>query len=238
VTWVLVWIALGLALGVWVWITRGATAAAEYYAAYLVEISLSVDNIFIFVIIFSELHIPVEYRRRVLRVGILSALVLRALSIGAGITLIERFHWVIYPFGGLILFAAWRMVFGTERERRVVEGACDVCTTWIARLVRVSPVLTGDQFWRREGGRLVATPLFVALVLIETTESVLVHRSASLRSSWSRPLSCRSGRLIARTSPTPRRRNEQTAPASDLSRRSPDQSRPPSWSRIFPISHI
>jgi tellurite resistance protein TerC len=170
--WVVVWIGLSLALGLWVLATRGAGAAAEYYAAYFLEKSLSVDNIFVFVIIFSELHIPAEYQRRVLRFGVAGALVFRALLIGAGITLIERFGWVTYPFAVLILFAAWRMLFGAEREREVVQAACDVCETWIARVVRVSPVLHGGDFWRREGGRLVATPLFVALVVIETTDIV------------------------------------------------------------------
>ena len=172
VLWVVVWVGLSLALGVWVLATQGTSAAAEYYAAYFLEKSLSVDNIFVFVIIFSELHIPAEYQRRVLRFGIAGALVFRALLIGAGIALIERFGWVTYPFAVLILFAAWRMLFGAEREREVVQAACDVCDTWIARVVRVSPVLHGGDFWRREGGRLVATPLFAALVVIETTDIV------------------------------------------------------------------
>jgi tellurite resistance protein TerC len=152
--------------------TRGAGAAAEYYAAYILEKSLSVDNIFVFIIIFSELRIPPERRRRVLWFGVAGALVFRAVLVFAGVTLIQRFHWVIYPFAGLILFAAWRLLFGAEPERRVVADACNVCNTWIARVVRVSPVLQGDRFWRREGGRLVATPLLVALVVIETTDIV------------------------------------------------------------------
>ena len=167
-----VWVGLSLALGLWVFATLGHSAAAEYYAAYFLEKSLSIDNIFVFVIIFAELHIPAEYQRRVLRFGIAGALVFRALLIGTGIALIERFSWVTYPFAALILFAAWRMLFGAERERHVVQAACDVCETWIARVVRVSPVLQGGDFWRREGGRLVATPLFVALVVIETTDIV------------------------------------------------------------------
>jgi len=85
---------------------------------------------------------------------------------------IERVQWIIYPFAALILFAAWRLLFGGERERKVVAEACDVCATWIARVVRVSPVLHGHDFWRRDGGRLVATPLLVALVVIETTDIV------------------------------------------------------------------
>jgi tellurite resistance protein TerC len=166
------WVGVGLAFGVWVAVGRGATAAAEYYAAYLLELSLSVDNIFVFLIIFAELHIPAEYQRRVLRWGIAGAVVFRGLMIAGGITLIQRAEWIMYPFGALLLFAAWRMVFGQERQRRIVEGACDVCTTWVARVVTVSPVVSGPEFWRREGGRRVATPLFVALVVIETTDLV------------------------------------------------------------------
>ena len=170
--WVIVWVGLGLALGLWVAATQGRSAATEYFAAYLLEESLSVDNIFVFVVIFSELHIPAEYQRRVLLFGVAGALVFRALAIGAGITLIERFQWITYPFATLILFAAWRLLFGGERQRKVVKEACDVCGTWIARVVRVSPVLQGHDFWRRESGRLVATPLLVALVVIETTDIV------------------------------------------------------------------
>jgi tellurite resistance protein TerC len=100
------------------------------------------------------------------------ALVFRALMVGAGIALVQRFEWIMYPFAALILFAAWRMLFAQARERRVVEQACDVCSTWIARFVRVTPVVVGPAFWRRENGRRVATPLLVALVLIETTDLV------------------------------------------------------------------
>ena len=172
VLWVAWWVALGLAVGVWVAVTQQAPAAAEYYAAYLLELSLSVDNIFVFLIVFSELHIPEEHQRRVLGWGIIGALVFRAVMIAAGIALLQRVHWIEYVFGAFILFAAWRILFAEERERRVVEQACDVCATWIARILPVSPMLRGHDFWRREGGRLVATPLFVALVVIETTDIV------------------------------------------------------------------
>jgi len=170
--WVIVWVGLGLALGLWVAATQGRNAATEYYGAYLLEESLSVDNIFVFIMIFSELHVPAEYQRRVLWFGVVGALVFRALAIGAGISLIERVQWIIYPFAALILFAAWRLLFGGERERKVVQEACDVCGTWIARIIRVTPVLKGHAFWRREGGRMAATPLLVALVVIETSDIV------------------------------------------------------------------
>ena len=172
IAWVIVWVGLGLALGLWIAATQGRSAATEYFAAYLLEESLSVDNIFVFVVIFSELHIPAEYQRRVLLFGVVGALVFRAVAIGGGIALIARFQWITFPFAALILFAAWRLLFGAERERKVVKEACNVCSTWIARVVRVSPVMHGHDFWRRESGRLVATPLFVALVVIETTDIV------------------------------------------------------------------
>jgi len=198
VLWVVVWVGLSLALGLVILITFGAEAATEYYAAYFLEKSLSVDNIFVFVIVFSELHIPAEYQHRVLRFGIAGALVFRALLIGAGITLIGRFGWITYPFAILLLFAAWRMLFGEERERAVVQSACNVCETWVARVVRVSPVLHGGDFWRREGGRLVATPLFVALVVIETTDIVFALDSVPAVLSVTRnPLIVYSSNIMA-----------------------------------------
>jgi len=195
---VLIYIGLGLALGVGIAIAQGGTAAAEYYAAYVLEVSLSVDNIFVFIIIFSELHIPAEYQRRVLRYGVLGALVFRAVLIGVGISLIERFHWAIYPFAALILFAAWRILFAEEPQRRVVRDACDVCATWIARVIRVSPVVHGERFWTREGPRRVATPLFVALAVIETTDIVFALDSVPAVLAVSRnPLIVYSSNIMA-----------------------------------------
>jgi len=115
---VAIWIGVAVAFGIWVALARGATAAAEYYAAYLLELSLSVDNIFVFVIVFSELHIPAENQRRVLAWGVTGALVFRAVMIFAGIAFIQRFEWIMYTFGALILFAAWRILFVGVRERR------------------------------------------------------------------------------------------------------------------------
>src|SRR5258708_32696202 len=97
VTPVAAWIGVAFAFGVWVGVARGATGAAEYYAAYLLELSLSVDNILVFVIVFSELHIPAGHQRLVLGWGITGALVFRAVMVAAGITLVRRFHWTMYP---------------------------------------------------------------------------------------------------------------------------------------------
>jgi tellurite resistance protein TerC len=174
---VIVWVALGLAVGVWVAVAYGSTAGAEYYAAYFLEQALSIDNVFVFVIVFAELGIPREYQRRVLQLGIAGALILRGLMIAGGITLINRFGWVSYLFGALLGLAAWRLLFGEERERKVVQEACSVCNSWIAHFLPVTPLMDGSKFWRRQGGRLVATPLFVALVVIETADIVFAADS-------------------------------------------------------------
>ena len=170
--WSAAWIGLGLGFGLIVLVMYGSGPALAYLTAYLLEKSLSVDNVFVFVLIFSELQIPLDQQRRVLYWGIFGALITRGLLIGAGIYLLERFHWVIYPFAVLIILAAVRVLWGREKERQLVVAACAVCGSWVSRIIPITPVLQGGRFWLREQGRLVATPLFVALVVIETTDVV------------------------------------------------------------------
>lgn len=170
--WSAAWIGLGLAFGVIVLVLFGPDASLMYFTAYALEKSLSIDNIFVFVLIFAELQVPPAEQRRVLYWGVLGALVMRAIFIALGVFLLERYHWVIYPFAALILFAAVRILFGQEREREVVVTACAVCGTWVARIIPITPVLWGHRFWVRQGGRLVATPLFIALILVELTDAV------------------------------------------------------------------
>ena len=170
--WSVVSIGLGLGFSLVVFVVRGAPAALTYLTAYLLEQSLSVDNLFVFLVIFQTLHIPAEQQQRVLNWGVLGALATRGAMIAAGVTLITRFHWVIYPFGVLILLAAARLIWGQQREREIVVNSCEVCSTWVARIIPVTPVLQGDRFWVRSAGRVVATPLFIALVVVETTDVV------------------------------------------------------------------
>jgi tellurite resistance protein TerC len=172
VLWSAIWITAGLAFGIWIWATRGGEAATSYYAAYALEKALSIDNVFVFVLIFAELRIPANQQHRVLLVGIVSALVMRAIMIWLGVYLLERFHWVIYPFAALLFIAAARFLFGESAERRIVKESCAVCSTWVARIIPVSPVGQGQRFLMRRQGKLVATPMFVALVLIETTDII------------------------------------------------------------------
>src|SRR6185503_14617508 len=169
VVWSAAWIGLGVGFGGIVFVLYGSDAALTYYTAYALEKSLSVDNIFVFVLIFAELQIPPAEQRRVLYWGVLGALVMRAILIALGVFLLARFHWVIYPFAALILFAAVRILFGQEKERQVVVAVCAVCSTWVARIIPITPVLWGHHFWVRQHGRFLATPLFIALVLVEVT---------------------------------------------------------------------
>jgi tellurite resistance protein TerC len=170
--WSVVWVGAGLAFGLWVWAGQGGEAATAYYAAYLLEKSLSIDNIFVFVLIFSELRIPSHQQHRVLVLGIVGALVMRAVMIWLGVYLLARFHWVIYPFAALLLLAATRLLFGESAERRIVKESCAACSTWVARFIPVTPVGQGQRFLIRQGGGLVATPMLVALILVETTDLI------------------------------------------------------------------
>ena len=166
------WIGLGLLFGVLLGAMFGREAGVTYLTAYLLEETLSIDNLFVFLLVFSQLQIPPAHQRRVLLWGILSALVLRALMIGVGVFLIQRFHWIIYPFAALLLFAAIRLLFGEEKERKLVVDSCVVCSTWVARFIPVTGAFHGQRFLVRDAGRWVATPLFIALVVIETTDII------------------------------------------------------------------
>jgi tellurite resistance protein TerC len=147
----------------------GADAVVQYVTGYLLEWSLSVDNIFVIALIFSYLQIPTQYQYRVLFWGIVGAIVLRGMMIAAGTTLLQHFDWMFYVFGGILLVSALRMLKGSEE-------AHDIGNSFPARLVRrfvpVTPELERARFFVRKEGRLYATPLFVALVMVELTDVV------------------------------------------------------------------
>jgi tellurite resistance protein TerC len=169
------WAALSLLFGLVVLALYGKYAALTFVTAYLLEQSLSIDNVFVFLLIFSELRVPPAQQRGVLLWGVIGALVMRALLIGAGLFLLNRFHWVVYPFAALIIFAAFRLLWGGQKQRELVVAACAICSTWVARIIPITPQYHGRLFWVRQaerGGRLVATPLLVALIIVETTDIV------------------------------------------------------------------
>jgi tellurite resistance protein TerC len=165
--WVAVWVALGLAFGGWIFLTRGSTSGAEYLAGYLIEYSLSMDNVFVFAVLFAYFGIPAQYQHRLLFWGVFGAIVFRAIFIVAGIALLEAFHFVIYVFGALLLFTAWRMVTaGVEN----VDPSGNPILRLMRRVIRVTEDFDGQRFFTRRNGALWATPLFAALVVIETSD--------------------------------------------------------------------
>lgn len=168
ILWSVIWIGVGLAFGVFVWWQFGLDPALDYLGAYLIEKSLSVDNLFVFLIIFGMLNIPRENQRTALSWGIFGALVLRAVFIFLGARALERYDWVVYVFGFLLLLAAWRTFRDNptrgDQENRAVE--------WLADHLPVTHRVHGDRFLAREGGRLVVTPLLIAVLGLELTDVV------------------------------------------------------------------
>lgn len=165
-------VGLAVAFGVGIGLLFGRDAGVAYMTAYFLEESLSIDNIFVFILIFSELRIPPDLQRGVLLAGVVGALVARGLLIASGLYVFDHFHWLVYPFGAFIIFAAIRLVFGQQKQREIVLQACSVCSTWVARIIPITPQFHGRRFLMRLNGRLVATPLLVALIIVETTDIV------------------------------------------------------------------
>ncbi len=170
--WSAIWIGLGLLFGVWIALRLGGDAGITYLTAYLLEKSLSVDNLFVFILIFSLTGIPAALQHRALFWGIVGALVMRAALIAAGVELLGRFHWAVYPLAALLAYAAYRMLRGEEKQNRFVEQQCALCESWLARFIPIEPRLHGSRFVVRREGRLMATPLLVALTVIETSDLV------------------------------------------------------------------
>jgi tellurite resistance protein TerC len=167
--WSAVWIALALAFNAGIYGLRGAEQGIQFFTGYLIEKSLSVDNVFVIALIFSFFAVPKMYQHRVLFWGILGALVLRALFIAAGAALLERFHWILYVFGAFLLATGIKMALYRNRE---IHPEHNPVLKLVRRLVPVTPDYRGSHFWVREGGRRLATPLFLVLVLVETTDLI------------------------------------------------------------------
>jgi tellurite resistance protein TerC len=164
--WSALWVAMGLGFGGLLWDWQGGAAAQAYLAGYLVEKSLSLDNVFVFAVIFSAFAIPSRYQHRVLMFGIIGALIMRAAFIMAGATLLESFHEVSYLFGAVLLYAAVTMARGGSHRE---PGQSRVLRA-LMRILPATSRLHGQRFLIRVDGRLLATPLLVALVVIETTD--------------------------------------------------------------------
>jgi tellurite resistance protein TerC len=166
--WSAAWVAMGLGFGALLWAWEGGDSSRDYLTAYLIEKSLSLDNVFVFAVIFSAFAIPLRYQHRVLMLGIVGALVMRGVFIVAGAALLETFHLVIYIFGAVLLLSAVRMLRGGHDVRpqrsRMLQA--------MGRVLSATPELHGQRFVVRDNGRLLVTPLLLALIVIETTDVI------------------------------------------------------------------
>jgi tellurite resistance protein TerC len=167
--WTGVWIALALAFCVGVHLKFGGERALQFLTGYLIEKALSVDNLFVFLVIFSFFSVPAALQHRVLFWGIIGALVLRAMFIVAGAALLERFHWVMYVFGAFLVFTGFKILLQREEE---VHPERNPVLKLFTRLVPSVPDYRDHHFIVREGGRLLATPLLMVLVVVEATDVV------------------------------------------------------------------
>jgi tellurite resistance protein TerC len=167
--WSVLWIAVAVLFGVGINARLGGAKALEFFTGYVVELSLSADNIFVFLMLFTYFRVPDPYRHKVLLWGILGALVMRGVFIAAGVTLIQRFHMVFYVFGALLIASGVKMAF----ERGVeIHPERNPVLRLARRLLPVTKAYAGDRFFTFEGGRRYATPLFIVLLVVETTDLV------------------------------------------------------------------
>ena len=167
--WSLVWISLALLFNLFVFFEFGKTKALEFLTGYVIEYSLSVDNIFVFILIFSYFAVKSQYQHKILFWGILGALIMRGIFIFAGIALINRFHWIVIIFGGFLVFTGIRMLFQKDSE---VDPEKNAIVRFFRKFLPVSHSLHGDKLFVRQNSRLYATPLFLVLLIIESSDLI------------------------------------------------------------------
>lgn len=178
--WSAVWVGLSLTFSLFVFRFMGTNSGLEFLTGYLIEYALSVDNIFVFVLIFGYFRIPMEYQHRVLFWGIMGALILRGAMIGAGAVLVSRFEWILYLFGAFLVFTGVRMALQKSEDQYDPEK--NPILRLVRKVIPVTPEYHGQQFFVRapdETGamRLMATPLFIVLILVETTDVIFATDS-------------------------------------------------------------
>jgi tellurite resistance protein TerC len=170
-TWSAVWIFLALGFNAWIFFShpRGNSAALEFLTGYLLEQSLSVDNLFVFLLIFHYFQVKGRYQHRVLFWGIFGALVMRAGFIACGVVLLHMVHWIIYVFGGLLIVSGIKLALQNDKK---VDPERNPLLRLVRRLVPITPAFVEGKFFVRQDGKRLATPLFVVLVAVETTDLV------------------------------------------------------------------
>ena len=168
--WSVFWIALSLGFGAFVWAHYGGQQGLEFFAGYLLEKSLSVDNLFVFVLLFRSFAIPPQHQHRVLFWGVLGALVLRGTLIIAGVVLVHRFHWIIAIFGAVLVYTAWKILFQEDDDSQ--SPADNAVVRWVSKKLPMTGTIEGPRFFIVREGHRLATPLLLALVAAETTDLI------------------------------------------------------------------
>jgi tellurite resistance protein TerC len=167
--WTFVWVFLALIFNVIIYFWRGQQQALEFLTGYLVEKALSVDNIFVFIVIFTYFQVPTKYQHKVLFWGILGALIMRVIFIFAGVALLERFHFTIYIFGALLIFTGIKMF---NHSNSKMDPGKNPVLKFFKKFMPVTQTFHGDKFFTKVDGKRFATPLFLVLILIETTDLI------------------------------------------------------------------
>jgi len=168
-SWTLVWVGLAIAFNAGVWYLLGHDKALEFLTGYIIEESLSVDNLFVFIMIFSYFRISRAHQPKILKWGIIGALVMRGIFIVVGIGLLERFHWLIYLFGAILVYTGIKMAFGGEEK---IEPEKNLLVRLVRRFVPITKRIRGDRFFISKGGIVAATPLFLTLIVVESSDLI------------------------------------------------------------------
>jgi tellurite resistance protein TerC len=168
-TWSVIWVAIGLAVGGVIWWGYGSEFGLQYYAGYVIEKSLAVDNVFVWAVIFGYFAVPKRYQHRVLFFGVVGALVFRAVFIAAGSALIASAAWVLYVFGAFLILTGVRMMLQRSEH---VDMSKSRTLKLFRRFVPTTDDYQGQRFWVRRGGALMATPLLAVLVVVEVTDII------------------------------------------------------------------
>ncbi|HET9513786.1 MAG TPA: TerC family protein [Gemmatimonadales bacterium] len=169
ITWSASIVSLALVFGGFIWWREGTAAGLEYYSGYLIELSLSVDNLFVFILIFQYFAVPAELQPRVLKWGILGAIVMRAIMIALGALLLERFDWIIYVFGGILIITGFKLFRGGDER---IEPEKNPIIRLARRILPVTPAYEGQKFFIRTHAGLFATPLFLVVLFVEWSDLV------------------------------------------------------------------
>jgi tellurite resistance protein TerC len=166
--WSAVWISLAIAFNVGLYLWHGKEASLQFFTGYLIELSLSVDNLFVFLLIFMYFKVPTQYQHKVLFWGIIGAQVMRGLLIGVGVTLIMKFHWILYLFGIFLVFTGIKMAF--QDEAAEVRPERNILVRLFKKFVPVTSGYHGSRFFLKHDGRRYATLLFIVVLVVETSD--------------------------------------------------------------------